>query len=99
MASGRHAGWSDRRIVIDLYVRARNGAIRHAPLIEDRLVIAVVDQVLDGVGDRLLQWTAFGEGDAIGRHATTLAAGLDLATGRLHLVGGDLRVETADVCA
>src|SRR4029077_15473701 len=94
-----HARRSNRVVVIDLDVRGLNSAIQNAPVLEDRLVIALVDQVLDRVHDRLLQRTTFGERDAVGRDAAALASRLHFSAGRLDLVGRNLRIEKADVSA
>src|SRR6202035_4245618 len=94
---GRHAAGTDRVVVVDLHVRTRDGTVRNAPGVEDAGVVAIVHQVLDGVGHGLLQRAAFDQGDAIGRDAAGLAPELHLAAAGLHLVISDRLVDPHDV--
>src|SRR5712691_7380429 len=97
---GRYAGGADRIVVVERDIGAGDRAIGNAPLVEDVLVVVVVvHQVLDGVGDRLLEGAAFDDGDAVGRNAAGLAAQLQLAAGLVHLVVSHRLVQPADVCA
>src|SRR5579859_2358184 len=68
-----HARRADGVVVVEGDVRARDCSIGHVPLGQDVLVVVVVvHQVLESVGDRLLERAAFHYGDAIGRDAAGL---------------------------
>src|SRR5579872_7588465 len=53
-----HAGCADCVVVVELHVGARDRTVSDAVLVEDLLVEPVVYDVLDGVGQRLLERAA-----------------------------------------
>src|SRR6202011_1611039 len=71
------------------HVRALDSTVLDAPIVEDRRVIAVVDQVLDRVGNRFFQRTSLDHGEAIGRNAAGLAGDLQLGVVLFDGVVGD----------
>src|ERR1700680_1344713 len=98
-SSGRHAGRTDRVVVVQRYVRAGDGAVRDIRLLQDGLVVPVVDQVLDRVGQSRLQPATLDDRDSIRCKAAGCATGLQLPSGHLRLVGSDRRVEKSDIGA
>src|SRR5258708_6840809 len=96
----RHAGRTDRVVVVQRHIGAGDGAVRHIPVLEDVGVVAVVvDQVLERVRDRLLERAALDHGDAVRRDAARLSTDLELAVGLLDLVVGHGLVEPSEIGA
>src|SRR5260370_8316710 len=98
MSVGRHACGTDRVVLVERDIRACDGSVGDVPALEDVAVVAVVvDQVLHGVHDGLLQRAALDHCDAVWRHSSGLASDLELAIRLLDLVAPDSLFEPAEV--
>src|ERR1700694_2107276 len=94
---GRHAAVTDGVVVVECHIRAGDGATLHAPMLEDRGVVAVVHDVLDRVRHGLLQWAALDQGNAVGRDTAGLARELQLAVCLRNLIARDGLVEPSEL--
>src|SRR5579884_254623 len=74
-----------------------DGTGLHAPFDQDLAVRAVLHQVLEGRDQRLRHPVVLGERDPVRREGERLACQLELPVRLLDDVGGDLRVEEADL--
>src|SRR5579864_5812542 len=108
MSSGRTAGAASCPVAavtwapladcaVDL--RARDRSLLDAPLREDLLVLAALDQDDERVADRLCEAAALRDRDAVRRGAVGLAADLEGAVRLLDLIRGNRRVGHCDVIA